>query len=215
MKYSQGQNKLLNSKRTRTTLTLKLRNKLVFSLQIKLGILQFKLSILISKMLIRFKIRFIFLINKTLRKSIDTKKVPKTVFQGLGDTIMKSTSQKSIKFHKEIFKRITQSKKDRLIFQDDKINVYFVKEVNKFIQACDTKIPSQDINNREQAIRQIIISKVSIKRPIAFNQNLLQARITQGILSNPKHLFSVSNKRLKQIEMNPQILILNLPYVNY
>ncbi|CAD8160545.1 unnamed protein product [Paramecium pentaurelia] len=195
MKNSQGLNKLLMSKRTRTTLTLNQETNQSSNQTRKSSIQVININqqdVNQNQDKIYFSTR-----QGSPKKHRHTK--------SLGDTLMKSTSQKLIKTTQRDFQESNIIKEGALykkispkvIFQNDKINVYFVKEVNKFTQSSDTKISSQDIGHREQTIQEIFNSRVSIKGPITSSQNLLQARITQGILSNPKHLFAASNKKIK------------------
>ncbi|CAD8171457.1 unnamed protein product [Paramecium pentaurelia] len=195
MKNTQSQNKLLISKRTRTTLTLNQETNQSQNQTRKSSI-----------QVINFNQQDV---NQNQDKiycstqQSSPKKHRNT--KSLCDTLIKSTSQKSIKTSQKdiqennIIKEGTLYRKisPKVIFQDDKINVYFVKEINKLIQSSDTKISSQDICNREQTIQEISNPRVSIKGPITSSQNLSQARITQGILSDPKHLFAISNKKIK------------------
>ncbi|CAD8079143.1 unnamed protein product [Paramecium sonneborni] len=195
MKNSQGQNKLLISKRNRTILTLNQETNQSSNQTRKSSIQVINFNqqdVNQNQDKIYFSTR-----QGSPKKHRHTK--------SLGDTLMRSTSQKLIKTtqrdfqENNIIKEGTMYKKisPKVIFQDDKINVYFVKEVNKFTKSNETKISSQDIGYREQTIQEIFNPRVSIKGPIASSQNQLQAKITQGILSNPKHLFAISSKKIK------------------
>ncbi|CAD8074128.1 unnamed protein product [Paramecium sonneborni] len=195
MKNSQGQNKLLFSKRTRTTLTLNQETNQSSNQTRKsqTQVINFN-----QQDVNQNQDKFYYSTRQgSPKKHRQTK--------SLGDTLMKSTSQKSIKTSQRDFqesnliKEGTMYKKisPKIIFQDNKINVYFVKEINKFTHSNETKISSQDIGHREQTIQEVYNPRVSIKGPMISGQNQLQARITQGILSDPKHLFAVSTKKIK------------------
>ena len=60
--------------------------------------------------------------------------------KGLGEILLKSTTQKQLKTTQKDFQENNQIKdgdtykkiSPKVVFKDDKINVYFVKEFNKF-----------------------------------------------------------------------------------
>ncbi|CAD8085919.1 unnamed protein product [Paramecium sonneborni] len=120
------------------------------------------------------KIKYIFQLDKFLQK------------HRLGETqlksIVNSTSQKMLKTTQKDFQETNQIKdgdiyekiSPKVIFKDDKINVYFVKEIKKFTQQNETRTQTQEQGVRKQTIQEVTNSRVSIKGPIGGEQNQIQ-----------------------------------------
>ncbi|CAD8084937.1 unnamed protein product [Paramecium sonneborni] len=196
MKSSSGSNKLINSKRTRTSLTINQDMTLSANHTRKSSIQAIEFNKHENSQH-QDKIYF-------STRQVSPKK--HTNYKSLGETLLKSTSQKMLKTtSQKDFQESNQIKdgdtykkiSPKIIFKDDKINVYFVKEINKFTQQNEIKTQIQEQGVKEQTIQEVTNSRVSIKGPIGGNQNQIQARISQGILSDPKHLFAGSNKKIK------------------
>ncbi|CAD8077354.1 unnamed protein product [Paramecium primaurelia] len=195
MKNSSGSNRLINSKRTRTSLTINqdITSSANHARKSSIKVLELKKQEINQH---QDKIYFSTRIGSPKKHAQQ---------KSLSQTLLKSTSQKLLKTTQKDFQESNQIKdgdtykmiSPKVIFKDDKINVYFVKEVNKFTQQNEIRTQTQDQGIREQTIQEVTNSRVSIKGPIGSNQNQMQMRISQGILSDPKHLFSVSNKMIK------------------
>ncbi|CAK69476.1 unnamed protein product (macronuclear) [Paramecium tetraurelia] len=196
MKNSSGSNRLINSKRTRTSLTINqditlpanhARNSSIQTLELnKHEINQHQDKIYFSPRI------------GSPKKHAQQKSLSQTLLKSYASQKLLKTTQKDFQETNQIkdgdsYKMISP----KVIFKDDKINVYFVKEVNKFIQQNEIRTQTQEQAIREQTIQEVTNSRVSIKGPIGSNQNQMSVRIQKGILSDPKHLFSLSSKKIK------------------
>ncbi|CAD8179906.1 unnamed protein product [Paramecium octaurelia] len=195
MKFSSGSNRLINSKRTRTSLTIIQDMTMPANHNRKSSIQPIELN---KHEICQYQDKIYFSTRQVSPKKPANQK-------SLGETLLKSTSQKLLKTTQKEFQESNHIKdgdtykmiSPKVVFKDDKVNVYFVKEFNKFTQQIETRTLTQDQGNREQTIQEVTNQRVSIKGPMGGNSNQIQARISQGILSDPKNLFAGSSKKIK------------------